>query len=364
MTIHKNWGSLSRKARFGWICLAVFAILLTLRAAAPTLVERHVNGVLDNLDGYSGSIDDVDLSLFRGAYRIEGLVLDKDEGGAKIPFLEVPGLDLSIEWKALLDGGLVGELILEEPVLSLLAAEDEEDEQLGEEGNWLESVQSLVPFVLNRFEVENGTITFDFADDAAPLMVKANSLQMLATDITNVADVAEELPSRLRATATLEEGAPLRLEGRFDLTGDTWEMDMELECEPIELDYLNPFLEKYANLDVRGGNLGLFAECAVAAGEVDGYLKFLAQDIDVYESGEEGGPLSALWEAVAAGLITITKNRNKDQFAAKVPFSGKTEDFSAGTFASVGSLLRNAFVKALSGNVDDSISLADLDQEN
>ncbi|MDQ8181056.1 DUF748 domain-containing protein [Pelagicoccus sp. SDUM812005] len=358
-------GASRRKRGLAIGLLALLLVLLGARVLAPSLIRNHVNGVLSDLDGYNGSIEDIDLSLIRGAYRVDGLILNKEHGGAEQPFLEVRSMDLSVEWLALFKGALVGELVLEEPKLSLVVSDRKEREQLGDEGNWVETVQALFPFTLNRFEVKDGAVDWALEEDSPLGAVAVRKLNGVASDITNVdRKQGEALPSQVRASGLLGEGAPMELEGSFDLLAESLEMNLDFQCESIHLPYLNPILENYANIDVRSGTLGIFVEWAVSSGEVDGYVKFLARDIDVFQLGKEGGnPLSALWDAFAGFLITITENRSKDQFAAKVPFKGKTSDLKAGVLPTIGSLLQNAFVRALEGDVDGSVSLADLQAE-
>jgi hypothetical protein len=85
------------------IALAVvLGLLIALRAALPLVLERYVNKQLDQLKGYSGSVADIDLSLWRGAYQIDGLRVVKTGGKVPIPFVSARQIDLSVQWKALL----------------------------------------------------------------------------------------------------------------------------------------------------------------------------------------------------------------------------------------------------------------------
>ena len=43
----------------------------------PSIVKNYVNKELNDLPGYSGSVEDIDIHLLRGAYAIDGLVLKK-----------------------------------------------------------------------------------------------------------------------------------------------------------------------------------------------------------------------------------------------------------------------------------------------
>lgn len=68
------------------LTLAVAVVLLlALRAALPFGIEAWVNHVLDGTEGYQGRVEDVDLALLRGAYPIEGVVLEDTGGDVPAP---------------------------------------------------------------------------------------------------------------------------------------------------------------------------------------------------------------------------------------------------------------------------------------
>jgi len=82
MIQHLHLGSVLRRVVFGLVLL-----ILAARVAAPYVIERVVNDKLDQLDGYTGHIDDVDLNLWRGAYEVENIVIEKTGGKVPVPFV-------------------------------------------------------------------------------------------------------------------------------------------------------------------------------------------------------------------------------------------------------------------------------------
>ncbi len=80
---------------------ALLLLLLALHLALPYLVRDYLNGKLADMGDYRGHIADVDLALWRGAYRIDGLSIVKDNGKVPVPFLDAPSIDLSVSWQAL-----------------------------------------------------------------------------------------------------------------------------------------------------------------------------------------------------------------------------------------------------------------------
>jgi hypothetical protein len=57
-----QWRKIGR-SRIAQVLLGLVVLLIAARAVLPVVVERYVNRTLDELEGYSGHIEDVDLRL-------------------------------------------------------------------------------------------------------------------------------------------------------------------------------------------------------------------------------------------------------------------------------------------------------------
>ena len=116
----RSSGSLLRRALV--VVLLVLTVLaLAVRAALPTLVAKHVNRVINDIRGMAGSVQDVDLHLWRGAFSIHGLELYQLGARGRYPMLSAPRTELSIDWKALWHGAVVGEIVAYDPRISIIA---------------------------------------------------------------------------------------------------------------------------------------------------------------------------------------------------------------------------------------------------
>ena len=56
------------------------------------------------LDSYDGHVDDIDLALWRGAYRIDGIRIVKTGAEHSTPFFSADRVDFSVEWRSLMRG--------------------------------------------------------------------------------------------------------------------------------------------------------------------------------------------------------------------------------------------------------------------
>ncbi|HXK39379.1 MAG TPA: hypothetical protein VJ837_00910, partial [Candidatus Paceibacterota bacterium] len=143
------------------ITLAALAVvLIAVRVALPSIVKRYVNDTLQALEAYDGSVDDIDLHLWRGAYRIDGVRIVKTGSDQPAPFFSSDAIDFSVEWASLARGSLVAEGVFVRPDVNLVQKKTEKESQLGTEENWAERLDELFPFRFNTLRVQDGRVTF------------------------------------------------------------------------------------------------------------------------------------------------------------------------------------------------------------
>ena len=94
------------------IIFSVLVLLILLRIALPYIVLNFINQRLSNISGYYGHVDDLDISLYRGAYVVKDIYIDIVDTTTQkqLPFFSADNIDISIEWKSLLKGQIVSEL--------------------------------------------------------------------------------------------------------------------------------------------------------------------------------------------------------------------------------------------------------------
>lgn len=355
--------------------VGVFAVLLLVRAALPVAVRAYVQRSFERLEGYGGSIADIDVNLWRGTYSIADFQLHKLHGGASEPFFSASRLDLEVQWGALLRGRIVAEAVLHHPRLEFVVGETDADSQTGEDASWARTLDSLLPFQINRFVLRDGEIRYR---DTTTEPVVDLYMQDVYLEALNISNVRTEKPALLPAEVEFA-GRPLgsgELEGRlrFDPLTDPVRFEFDVAMRKVRMQDLNDLLLAYGDLDAERGTMALFAEFAGQDGHVEGYVKTLFEDLELVSFRDVDTPgeaLSLLWDALASVAAEVFENQQRDRFATLVPISMDLE--RAGTdydlIALVGSMLRNSFVVALRPALDDSIGLGnfeidDLDQHH
>jgi hypothetical protein len=334
---------------------ALVAVLVAARALLPIWLKRHVNGVLERADAYTGRVIDIDVALVRGAYRIEGLEIEKENGKVKVPLFAAREIDLSIEWKALIHGALVGEADVRDATLNFVEGPTRAQSQTGAEENWAERLEKLFPFEFDRVAVTNGRIHFRAPQRDPPVDVALRDVTIEARNLTNSREVSAQRPARVTARARAEKSGRAALDLSIDPFAARPDFRLRLELASLDLRNLADFLRAYAGVDAQRGTMDVVSEVVSEDGRFDGYIQPALRDVDVLRIDEEIGEQSlfaTLWEALVGGTAELLENQPEDQLAARIPLSGSFEEPDLGAWGALVSLFQNGYVEALRPRVE------------
>jgi hypothetical protein len=347
-----------RRARhwLQWIA-AVVILLIALRIALPYAVRDYVNRSLNRADGYTGRIGDVNMRLWRGGYRIQQIEILRKTGDVTTPLFSAPQVDLSIDWRELFHGSVVGEVVVRDPHVNFASSTNAEEN--GQNESWDKVLQSLFPFKLNRVEISNGEIHFQNPSSKPPVDIYISQLYATATNLTNARNLKENLPSGLNATGSTIGGGLLALQLQMNLLKPIPTYQIDCGLTNVDLVSLNSFLRAYGKFDVARGRFSLFTSVAAAGGNYQGYVKVFSNNLDVFQWDRERKKniLKVFWEAIVAGVSEVFKNHVKDQLATKIPISGTYTNSSVGVWTATGTLLENAFFRALVPKLDQPVTV-------
>lgn len=148
------------RSKLFWFFIGLAVVLIVVRIMLPFWVRDYVNKTLNELEDYRGHVEEVDLALWRGAYKIREIKIVKRSGDVPVPLFTAPLIDLSVEWAALFHGALVGEINFVKPKVNFVHAPSEEDTQVGLEESWTQKVRKLFPLKINRLTVDGGEVHF------------------------------------------------------------------------------------------------------------------------------------------------------------------------------------------------------------
>ena len=339
------------------ILIAVLALLIIVRIALPYVVKNYLNNLLEDLDGYTGQVEDVDLHLYRGAYRINQLAIYSTEQELDRPFFSSNNIDLSISWSDIFKGAIVGKVILEEPELNFVAVESEADSMAtGEDVDWTETIKDLLPININLFQIENGRINYvdEFASPAVDIYL--HQMNFSLENIRNTQDDSDPLPSPFKLTAVSMGEGQLNASGKANLLRQIPNFDLDFKFEKADLTAFNDFFKAYAWFDFEQGDFNLYSEMALVDSTLQGYFKPLLNDIKVLDwENEEEGFFNKIYQGIVGGAAQLLKNQPEDQSATRVEISGTVTNTDVGVISAILELLKNAFIKPLQKDLEERI---------
>lgn len=354
----------SKKRKTWYIIIgSILVLLIVFRLMLPSILLRYVNRQLTLIDGYTGHVDDIDVALYRGAYTINDIKLDKTGGKIPVPFFKAESIDLSVEWRALFNGRIVAEIITEKPVLNFVSGPTKATSQTSVDNDWTVVVDKLIPFKLNRFEINNGEIHYRDLHSSPKIDLLAQKVQIVAENLSNAKHSKDSLPSTVVGSASLYDGEA-SLHMKIDALAKKPTFDVNVKMTTLTLSKLNDFLRVHGNFDVEKGTISLYTEAAAKDGKIRGYTKPIIKDLKVASWKEDKDqPLKFIWESVVDFVGWVLENPKKEQVATKATFEGSIKEPNIDTWSTIGELLRNAFIQALYPSLENSITLKSVNKK-
>lgn len=317
------------------------------------------------MDGYRGHIEDIDLALIRGAYKIDSIYIHQVDSmtGKETPFLAASLVDLSLEWKSLLKGSLVGKIIVDNPLVRFTKEKVEPKDVQKDSSDFRQVLDEFMPLEINRLELRNGKLQYIDNTSKPNVNISMTDVDVVALNLKNSYDSAAVLPASINAKATVYDGR-LEIKMKLNPLAEVPTFDMNAEWKNTNLVKLNQFFQAYAKVDVNKGTFGLYAEVAAKEGSFTGYVKPLIEDIDVLgKEDRKDNILRKAWESISGTVTEIFENQSEETFASKIPLQGEIEDPKANIWFAIVQILRNAFINALQPAIDQQINLGTVDQQ-
>ncbi|UXX80300.1 DUF748 domain-containing protein [Reichenbachiella carrageenanivorans] len=333
-------------------------ILIGARLYLPTFLTRYVTQVVQGIPGYTGGVENIDVHLVRGAYSIHGLHIDKEERGVVQHFFESKRTDVSIQWKALFDGAIVGEIAFDQPKLNIVAKQEKESDTPSMTPDWTKPIKELIPLQINQLRVHQGQIHYLDHYSSPKVDIYLNQLDLHASNLSNATDQANKLPAHVTAQATSIGGGRLDMSMDINVLKEVPDFDMDLIFEEISMPALNDFIKAYSKIDVEEGLFSLYMEVSALDGTLNGYLKPVIEDLKIVKwKADKDEPLKLIWELIASGIVEIFENQPNNRTATKIPITGKLNKAKAKYWLAMVNVLKNAFIEAIEKKTDQSIKI-------
>ena len=272
-----------KKKRF-IIPLAFLILIFAFRLYLPFFLKNHLNKTLNNISGYYGEVVDVDVFIFRGAYTIKGLRLNKNTTKSQKPLLSIPKTDISIEWKTLFKTKLVSDVVLTNPEVAFSLKENETN---GISVNdWPKIFKELIMIDINRLEVKQGKLTFLEGYEQPNIFFEINDIALYTDNLSNVVEKKRLLNSPIRASGFTPSNAKVSLEGYMNFSKKIPDMDLFFTVGNTETSNLNNFTNHYTGLEFKQGNFSVKSEITVINENIKGYVKPIFSNTHLTEKKE------------------------------------------------------------------------------
>jgi len=127
------------------------------------------------------------------------------------------------------------------------------------------------------------------------------------------------------------------------------DFDLEVKIIKTKVQSMNNILRAYGKIDTVDGLFAFFSELSVKNNRIDGYVKPLLKDVEVYDpkQDKDKAVTRRLYEAVVGGVLGALENVPRKEVATQTDVSGPVENPKADTWQVVGNLIQNAFFKAI-----------------
>jgi hypothetical protein len=343
------------------MAIVIVILLILFRLFLPSILKWYVNKTLAKIPGYYGHLEDIDVHLWRGAYEIINLDLRKVEDKVPVPFFRVASADLSVQWKELFHGALVGKIILVKPELNFVDSDDKTKSQTSIDKSWQDSVSELFPLKINFFGIHDGSVHFRNLDAQPPVDIYLSKIELTARNLTNSRDSYKKLLANVDMTGQPMGHGSFKFHIAFNPFAKQPTFDLESTLADLPLATLNSFVNYYGGVTTESGVANLYAECAAQQGAFRGYVKPFVTELHFKSFGDKGMTFGEKLKGGAGNLLGwVFKNSKEESVATKVDFNGTFDDVSVQTWTAIRFAFHHAFVKALPETLDHSVKLKNI----
>jgi len=164
--------------------------------------------------------------------------------------------------------------------------------------------------------------------------------------------------------------ADVSLHGKFMGSGDTTAsgtflasrggpaFDLKIAIVNTDLPSLNDLLRSFGRFNVAAGKLSLYAQIGVKNGNIDGYVKPMFADLEVYNyQKDKNTPIMHQAKELVIGAAShlLTSHRT-NQVASDVDLKGNLTKPDVDTWQALSQVLRNAFIRAILPGFDRAVA--------
>ncbi|MGF1635439.1 MAG: DUF748 domain-containing protein, partial [Cyclobacteriaceae bacterium] len=249
------------------VLISVLALVIIIRLALPYVAKHFINKELANIEDYHGSVEDLSMSLYRGAFNIGNLVIYEEASeDPDIPFIRLPHLDFSVDWRALFKGKVASDINIDSLEVNFtVLKEEKKDEE--PRLHFAQKLQEFNPVEINQIKITNATIAYVDPTVNPKVDVYFENFNLRGENLSNVENEEEVLPGFIEINSNVMGKGRIEMDIKVNILKRIPDFDLNLACEDIDLVEFNDFMDAYAKLEVKSGTLSVFNETVVKDGD-------------------------------------------------------------------------------------------------
>jgi uncharacterized protein DUF748 len=261
----------SRVTTRRWIVAAGALVALVLIASVVALffidepLRRYTEAKMNaSLKGYTVTIGRLHFSPIKFSLDLRDTRVVQNQYPDP-PVAKIDRLYASVHWKALLSGKVVGDILIDHPVVFLnlpqARAEIEDPTPVKDKG-WQDALQAIYPLKINELRISQGDITYQ--DDGPFKPLRIYELDVTASNIRNVRSEEGVYPSPMTLTARIFDTGSISADGWADFLAEPHAAFMaDIALDSVGLDYFKPITSRY-NVAIDKGALSANGEVEIS----------------------------------------------------------------------------------------------------
>jgi hypothetical protein len=167
--------------------------------------------------------------------------------------------------------------------------------------------------------------------------------------VTNLSNQSRQGRAKAKLTGRFMGSGAVNATASFMTQKSGADFDLDASIEGTQAASMNDVWRAYGKFDVTGGTFSFYTQLRVKDGHIEGYLKPLFADLNVYDpkQDEKKSIFKKLYEKVVEEVGDLLENEKRDEVVTVARISGSTSNPNSNTWQIIGKLLENAFIEAI-----------------
>jgi len=333
----------SRLIRAALILLLMGVVL---RLAAPTVIKTVVNHELGSLNGYVGSVIDVDVELLQGGYRLQDMVVVKQNADIPYPLVKIPDVIVRVDRDSLGQGRFFAALTLSHPEIHTVHDPVTGNHQIGLQVDWPGLIKKLMPIPFDTIRVEEATTHFHNLRAEPPVELTLNKLQGQVDNIFQARDPKSTALAGYQLQAKAMNHAAFSMQGKLALRSMPPDATLMLKMSKLDLSTTRNLLAAYTPLDIESGEMDLEVTAEIMDSELSGKVEPTFSQLNFLSwgdlTGDDTNLLSIFSDALVGAGATLLTTPASGKLALSIPVSGDYRNPQVDFMAATASLFAHA----------------------